>query len=84
MTYDLLSDVDSAVIREFGILNTLISPDDPEQAAGRGFYGVPFPGVYVTDESGVVSEKFFPPALRQPRLGGDHPRLRHRRNPRAA
>ncbi len=59
VTYDLLSDVDSAVIREFGILNTLISPEDPEQAAGRGFYGVPFPGVYVTDESGVVSEKFF-------------------------
>ena len=59
MTYDLLSDVDSAVIREFGILNTLISADDPEQAAGRSFYGVPFPGVYVTDEDGVVTEKFF-------------------------
>ena len=59
MTYDLLSDVDSAVIREFGILNTLVSPDDPEQAAGRSFYGVPFPGVYVTDERGVVTEKFF-------------------------
>lgn len=25
VTYDLLSDADSAVIREFGILNTLIS-----------------------------------------------------------
>ena len=59
MTYDLLSDVDSAVIRAFGILNTLISPDDPEQGAGRSFYGVPFPGVYVTDENGVVTEKFF-------------------------
>ena len=59
MTYDLLSDTDSAVIREFGILNTLVSPDDPEQAAGRSFYGVPFPGVYVTDENGVVTEKFF-------------------------
>ncbi len=59
MTYDLLSDADSAVIREFGILNTLISPDDPERAAGRSFNGVPFPGVYVTDEHGVVTEKFF-------------------------
>ena len=59
MTYDLLSDVDSAVIREFGILNTLISPDDPEQGAGRSYYGLPFPGVYVTDEQGVVSDKFF-------------------------
>ena len=44
------------MIRRFGILNTLISPDDPEQAAGRSFYGVPFPGVYVTDENGVVTE----------------------------
>ena len=59
VSYDLLSDADSAVIREFGILNTLISPDDPEQGAGRSFYGVPFPGVYVTDENGVVTEKFF-------------------------
>ncbi|MBM63853.1 MAG: peroxiredoxin [Acidobacteria bacterium] len=59
VTYDLLSDTDSAVIREFGILNTLITPDDPEQAAGRGFFGVPFPGVYLTDENGVVTEKFF-------------------------
>ncbi len=55
VTYDLLSDTDSAVIRELGILNTLISPDDPR----RGAYGVPFPGVYVTDENGVVTEKFF-------------------------
>jgi hypothetical protein len=59
VTYDLLSDVDSAVIRQFGILNTLISPDDPEQGAGRSYYGLPFPGVYVTDEQGVVSDKFF-------------------------
>ena len=59
LTYDLLSDTDSAVIRKFGILNTLISPDDPEQGAERSFYGIPFPGVYVTDEAGVVTEKFF-------------------------
>ena len=59
VSYDLLSDVDSAVIREFGILNTLISSDDTEQAAGRSFFGVPFPGVYVTDERGVVTDKFF-------------------------
>lgn len=47
------------MIRQFGILNTLISPDDPEQGAGRSYYGLPFPGVYVTDEEGVVTEKFF-------------------------
>ncbi|SVA46650.1 uncharacterized protein METZ01_LOCUS99504 [marine metagenome] len=59
VTYDLLSDPDSAVIRKFGILNTLITPDDPEQGAGRSYYGLPFPGVYVTDATGVVTEKFF-------------------------
>jgi hypothetical protein len=59
VSYDLLSDTDSAVIRKFGILNTLITPDDPEQGAGRSYYGLPFPGVYVTDETGVVTEKFF-------------------------
>ena len=59
VTYDLLSDAESAVIREFGILNTLIASDDPTQGAGRPFFGVPFPGVYVTDERGVVTEKFF-------------------------
>ena len=60
VNYDLLADVESAVIKQFGILNTLIEPDDPTQsAAGRGFYGMPFPGVYVTDDNGVVTEKFF-------------------------
>ncbi len=61
VTYDLLSDVDSAVIKSFGILNTTIEPDNPvlNRATERGFYGVPFPGVYVTDENGVVTEKFF-------------------------
>ena len=60
VTYDLLADIDSEVIKTFGILNTLIEPDDPERSsAGRGFYGMPFPGVYVTDGNGVVTEKFF-------------------------
>jgi peroxiredoxin len=61
VTYNLLSDIDSAVIKKLGILNTLVSPDDTEKHpwTRRGFYGIPFPGVYVTDESGVVTEKFF-------------------------
>ena len=50
--YNLLSDADSAVIKEFGILNTLIEED-------AALYGIPFPGVYVLDEEGLVSEKFF-------------------------
>jgi peroxiredoxin len=52
--FPLLSDRDSAVIRSLGILNTLIRPEDVP------FYGIPFPGTYLVDESGVVVEKFFP------------------------
>jgi hypothetical protein len=51
--YPLLSDVDSRVIRAYGILNDRITPDD------AFLYGIPYPGVYVTDEQGVVVAKFF-------------------------
>lgn len=54
--YNLLSDEGSAVIREFGILNTLIDPEGP---MAENFYGLPFPGTYVVDGAGVVTEKFF-------------------------
>ena len=53
MPYPLLSDIDSEVIRQYGILNTEVSKDD-------GFlYGIPFPGVFVCDENGIVISKFF-------------------------
>ena len=51
--YPLLSDLDSSVIREYGILNTQVNPSDGI------LYGIPYPGAYVTDENGVVVEKFF-------------------------
>jgi hypothetical protein len=51
--YPLLSDVDSEVIRRYGILNTEVSRDD------AFLYGIPFPGVYVADESGKVVARFF-------------------------
>jgi peroxiredoxin len=61
ITYQLLADEGSAVIKRFGILNTLIDPDDPAKnpATGQRFYGIPFPGTYITDENGVVVEKHF-------------------------
>lgn len=52
--FTLLSDAGSHVIREYGILNTLV----PKHEAP--FYGIPFPGTYVVDEHGVVVAKFFP------------------------
>ena len=51
--YPLLSDLDSAVIERYGILNTEVSKDD------AFLYGIPFPGIYVVDESGKVVAKFF-------------------------
>jgi peroxiredoxin len=61
ITYQLLSDQGSEVIRRFGILNTLIDPDDPMRhpVSGQSFYGIPYPGTYVTDADGVVIEKSF-------------------------
>ncbi len=50
--YPLLSDEGSEVIRQFGILNTLIGPDEP-------VHGIPFPGSYLVAEDGTVAEKFF-------------------------
>ena len=53
ITYPLLSDPDSKVISDFGILNTLIDPDD------HPWYGIPYPGTYVTHAIGVITHKFF-------------------------
>ena len=52
-TFTMLSDPDSEVIRSFGILNTTIAEDD------HPWHGIPYPGVYVTDEEGIITQKFF-------------------------
>jgi AhpC/TSA family/Disulphide bond corrector protein DsbC len=52
ITFPLLSDPDSAVIRKFGILNETIDKETP-------FYGIPHPGTYILDRGGVVKSKFF-------------------------
>jgi len=51
--YPLLSDIDSDVIKRYGILNTQVSADD------AFLFGIPFPGAYVCDEDGIVVAKFF-------------------------
>lgn len=53
ISYPLLSDPDSAVIRQFGILNTLISEDD------HPWFGIPFPGSFVVNGDGLITHKFF-------------------------
>jgi len=51
--YPLLSDIDSEVIRRFGILNDQVEPGDAL------LYGIPYPGSFVIDEDGIVVAKFF-------------------------
>lgn len=53
ISYRLLSDPKSAVIRQFGILNTIIAEDD------HPWYGIPYPGTYVLNDRGVITHKFF-------------------------
>ena len=50
ITYPMLSDTDSKIIRAFGILN-------PE---GKGFAaGIPYPGIYLISHDGKVQKRFF-------------------------
>ena len=52
ITFPLLSDPESKIIRDFGILN--------EQAQqGTVQYGIPHPGTYLVDRAGRVTEKYF-------------------------
>ena len=53
VTFTMLSDPDSAVIRQFGILNNMIAKDE------HPWYGIPYPGAYVTDSEGTIVAKFF-------------------------
>ena len=53
INFPLLSDQRSEVIKQFGVLNTEVAPGDVL------FYGIPFPGVFVTDSDGVLISKFF-------------------------
>jgi hypothetical protein len=48
----LLSDQDSKIIRELGILNETLPKDS-------SFFGVPYPGSFVLDSKGVITAKFF-------------------------
>jgi len=61
ITFPLLSDQGSKVIRALGLLNEQVQ----EQHAAFGippnqkYYGVPYPGTFVLDETGTVTEKRF-------------------------
>ena len=53
ITYPLLSDKGSKVIRRYGIENHFVTVEQIP------YHGIPFPGTYLVDEAGIVMEKFF-------------------------
>jgi peroxiredoxin len=59
ITYPLLSDAGSVVIRRYGILNTTV-PESSRQA-----YGIPFPGTFILNPQGVVTARFFEQAYEE-------------------
>jgi len=58
ITFPLLSDKGSAVIRRYGILNTNIP-------RSHMFYGIPFPGEYLVTPDGRVTDKVFLPSFQE-------------------
>lgn len=51
ISYPMLSDPDSAIIRAFGLLNTEVHPGIRE-------YGVPYPAILFVDRAGVVTRRY--------------------------
>jgi hypothetical protein len=58
ITFPLLSDADSKIIRAFGILNEGVKP-------GTTQYGIPVPGTYIVDPRGNVTAKYFEEDFRE-------------------
>ncbi|MBI3998762.1 MAG: redoxin domain-containing protein [Armatimonadetes bacterium] len=52
ITFPMLADPDSAIIRRFGLLNERVAPDSRD-------YGVPHPGIFLVDAEGIVRERLF-------------------------
>jgi DsbC/DsbD-like thiol-disulfide interchange protein len=56
--FPLLSDPDSKLVRELGILNETVPKDSP-------FFGVPYPGSFVVNAQGVITAKYFEDDFRE-------------------
>lgn len=52
LEFPLLSDVESAVIKRYGLLNESVDPS-------RRSYGIPHPGTFILDTTGRVVQRFF-------------------------
>jgi hypothetical protein len=58
ITFPLLSDQGSAVIKQYGLLNTTVAAASPQ-------YGIPFPGTFIVDAKGVVTSRHFETAYQE-------------------
>lgn len=59
ITFPLLSDSGSVLIKRYGILNTTVLESN-QQA-----YGIPFPGTFMLNSQGVVTSRFFEQAYQE-------------------
>lgn len=64
IAFPLLSDPQSKIIRDFGILNDQVQ-------AGSTQYGIPYPGTYLVDRNGRVTAKYFEDDFTQRYTSGD-------------
>jgi hypothetical protein len=58
ITFPLISDKDSAIIKRYGIFNTTVEP-------GTRTYGIPFPGTFMLDARGMVRARHFEDAYQE-------------------
>lgn len=58
ISFPLVSDGGSAIIRRYGLLNETMEPN-------TRFYGVPHPGTFIVDGKGVVVARFFEEAYQE-------------------
>jgi hypothetical protein len=58
ITFPLIADDGSAIIKQYGLLNTTMKP-------GTRTYGVPFPGTFMLDRKGVVRTRYFEDAYQE-------------------
>jgi hypothetical protein len=58
ITFPLLSDPESKIIRAFGILNETVKPGTPQ-------FGIPYPGTFLVDAKGTVDAKYFEEDFRE-------------------
>jgi hypothetical protein len=58
ITFPMVSDAGSAIIRRYGLLNETLDPK-------TRFYGVPHPGTFMLDAKGIVTARYFEDAYQE-------------------